>query len=204
MIYEFTVVAAKPGTQAKAVEAIGNWFGGASLQGSMVGCWYTDVGALNRVSLLMAYESGDLLIEDKSRVVRSENPYGVIEFSDGIESNTFSPFPFVGDLLPGDPGPWYEIRTYDVFEGRLQPTIDGWAEYYERRNAISPLLFAGYAVSGKMPRMVHIWPYGSLDQRVALRRQANQTGAWPAPPGAVVLRAMQSELYLAAAFSPLR
>lgn len=204
MIYEFTVVTARPGTQAKAVEAVGHWVGDASLQGSIVGCWYTDVGALNRVGLLMAYESADALVEDKSHVVRSENPYGVIDFSEGIETSTFCPFPFVGELLPGEFGPWYEIRTYDVLEGKLQPTIEGWTEYYERRNAISPLLFAGYAVSGKLPRMLHIWPYESLDQRVALRRQANQSGAWPAPPGAVSLRAMQSELYLAAHFSPLR
>lgn len=203
MIYEFTVVTARPGTQPKAVEALGNWFAQGGQQGTLAGCWYSDVGALNRVAALVAYDSAEALVEDKDRAVRSESPFGVGEFANAIESNTFRPFPFVGDLEPGAYGPWYEIRTYDVANDRLQTTIDSWTEFYPRRNEISRLLFALYAVTGPVPRMLHIWPYQSLDERVARRREANQSGAWPPPPGAASLRAMQSELFLAAPFSPL-
>ena len=80
---------------------------------------------------------------------------------------------------------------------------EDWAKVYEARNAISPLLMVMGSLDTAPQRMVHIWPYHTLDGRSAARGEAGKTGVWPpkSAPGAVM--SMQSELFIAAAFSPL-
>jgi hypothetical protein len=61
-----------------------------------------------------------------------------------------------------------------------------------------------YSLDGAMPRFVHIWPYPSLDERQRLRSEAVKMGIWPPPSGPDQLLAQQADIYLAAAFSPIR
>jgi hypothetical protein len=60
------------------------------------------------------------------------------------------------------------------------------------------------SVTGPVSRFLHIWPYRSLDERVRLRAKAVADGVWPPPGGPGQLTAQQSDIYLPAAFSPLR
>jgi hypothetical protein len=52
-------------------------------------------------------------------------------------------------------------------------------------------------------RMLHIWPYASLDHRAATRARASKEGIWPPPGGSDHLLSLQSELFVPSPFSPL-
>jgi hypothetical protein len=78
-----------------------------------------------------------------------------------------------------------------------------WREALPHRVKVSPLLTAMYAVDAKMPRIMHIWPYSSLDARQALRQQAFDSGQWPPKGGLPHLKRFSSSIYLPAPFSPL-
>ena len=59
------------------------------------------------------------------------------------------------------------------------------------------------SVTGPVTRFMHIWPYGSLDERQRLRGKAVAEGVWSPPGGPDHLAVMQSDIFLPAAFSPM-
>ena len=60
------------------------------------------------------------------------------------------------------------------------------------------------AVTGAAIRFMHIWPYKSCDERARLREKAVADGVWPPPGGPGHLVSQQADIYLPAAFSPMR
>lgn len=60
------------------------------------------------------------------------------------------------------------------------------------------------SVMGAVTRFIQIWPYKSLDERTRLRAEVIADGVWPPPGGPSHLATQQSDIYLSAAFSPLR
>ncbi len=61
-----------------------------------------------------------------------------------------------------------------------------------------------HSITGTVTRFMHIWPYGSLDERSRLRAKALADKVWPPPGGPHHLQMMQSDIYLPADFSPVR
>lgn len=59
-----------------------------------------------------------------------------------------------------------------------------------------------YALDGPA-RIVHIWPFDSLDQRVEVRRDLVATHRWPPPGGPEHIIEADSIMAWPAAFSPL-
>ena len=53
-------------------------------------------------------------------------------------------------------------------------------------------------------KMVHLWPYKSLDDRAKARAEASKLGIWPPPGGSGKLTGLQSELFVATGFSRLK
>ncbi len=70
--------------------------------------------------------------------------------------------------------------------------------------AYSPICAAFYATSGSLPRILHIWPYRSLEQRLEVRTRSVNEGAWPPENSTPQLKRMHSTVYLPMAFSPLK
>ena len=71
------------------------------------------------------------------------------------------------------------------------------------RTEISKLVIAMYALDG-VPRITHIWPYVSVNDRARLRAESVQRGTWPPKSGVWLTPEMQSTIYLPTAVSPLR
>ena len=61
---------------------------------------------------------------------------------------------------------------------------------------------AGSVDIGEANRFIHIWPYRSLDERAAIRKQARDAGVWPPPYNPDILLTQQNKLLMPAAFSP--
>ena len=67
-----------------------------------------------------------------------------------------------------------------------------------------PHLIAGNVEFGTANRFVHIWPYPSLDARMATREKARAEGLWPPPGGAGTLITQATKICMPSAFSPLQ
>jgi NIPSNAP len=204
MIYDVTIVAVRPGTHPAALARLNETLAETQSAGEFLACWYSEIGALNRILLLRRYEDEAACLADRRAILQKGNPFGLGEFSAGMTMDTYVPFPVREKIEAGEFGPIYEVRTYVFKPDGLSPTIELWNRHVPARVKISPLLAAMYSVSGTVTRFMHIWPYRSLDERQRLRTQSVSEGVWPPPGGPAHLAQMQNDIYLPAPFSPLR
>lgn len=199
----FTVRVRMP---AQALARIQESLGGAEVGGHLLGCWYSDIGPLNQIALLRGYADENARQAERERWLLAKDAFGIEELLLDIKVENYSLFPFLQPLQPGEHGPNYEFRVYDLIPSGLAPTLEGW------RKAVGPRTDAGYsqvfaafyATDGRTPRYLHIWPYQSLEQRFDVRARAVADGVWPPENSGPQLLGMQSTIYLPASFSPLR
>jgi hypothetical protein len=204
MPYDVTIITVKPNTHMKALPPVEQWLKDNPRKGELIGCLAAEIGDLNKILLLHHYGSEADLAADRETVVKSANPFGCLELICGMSSDTFVQFPFLPAIKPGQYGPIFEVRTYLLKPNGLKPTIEAWTKSAPARQKLSPILAAMYSVTGEVTRFMHIWPYPSLDVRAATRKTAIETGVWPPPGGPDHLLTMHTDIFLPAAFSPIR
>jgi len=199
--YDVTIIDVRPGTHPKAAAALEKGLSGAR---GLLGCWYSEIGVLNRILVLRHVHDVAANLAWRAAVLNSGNPFGVGEFMTGLSMDTYVAFDFLPTVQAGEFGPYYEVRSYVLKPDGLGPTQTLWREWVPRRVAISPLLAAMTSVSGAVARFMHVWPYKTLDERARLRAQAIAENAWPPRGGPDHLLAQQTDIYLPFSFSPLR
>jgi len=204
VLYDFTVLTIRPNQLGPVFAALPQTAPSASGRGRLLGAFNCDIGALNRVAILTAYDEISALQADRAEVLGAEDPYGVSSYLAGIEKAAFKPLSFCADIEPGEYGPFYEIRTYEVAPKGMPETEAAWARIVEQRRAISPLLMAMASVDTLPTRFVHLWPYKSLDERAKARAEASKQGIWPPPGGSNHLLSLRSDVFVPLGFSPLR
>ena len=126
------------------------------------------------------------------------------EFQQEMRSEIFFPFPFTPKIEPGKVGPVFEWRDYIVKPGLMPDIIDRWEKGIGPRLELSPCTMIMYTDLGALNRMVHIWPYESLDQRAEVRARASAQGIWPPAGGAGTLVSQDNKILFAAPFSPIQ
>jgi NIPSNAP protein len=203
MIYSVCSIEVPPAKHSAALAGIKQAIDADRIAGELRGCWYCEIGRLNRVLAIWAYPSADALAEDRDAILRSDDPFGVTGVALEITLDAYATFPGVEFLPPGAAGPVYEVREYRLKRSGLAPTFAAWAKVLDARRKVSPLATVMYALDGAVPRFMHIWPFTTLNDRMRLRAEAVSQGVWPPPGGLEHIEAMQSEIYLPAAFSPL-
>lgn len=204
MIYDVTIVTVPPGAHPLALDRLKDTLPAAAPGGSLLACWFSELGALNRIFLLRGYDDEARLIADRGAVLRSGNPLGLGDLIVAMTMDTYVPFPIRETIATGAFGPVYEVRTYELKPNGLSPTIALWDKAVPARAAISPVIAAMYSVTGTVTRFLHIWAYPSLDERLRLRAKSVADGVWPPPGGPGHLLTQQADIYLPAPFSPLR
>jgi len=204
LLYDLTYLSIRPNQLGPVLSGLPEALPAASRNGRLIGCMSCDIGALNRIAIITAYTDARALQEDRATTLDSANPYGVSSYLSGIEKATFRPLSFAGEIEPGTYGPFYEIRTYEIAPGGLPETEAAWAKIVERRNELSKLLMVMASVDTLPTRMVHIWPYKSVDERAKVRAEAGKIGIWPPPGGSAHLLSLRSELFVPLASSPLK
>lgn len=204
MLYDLTVLSLLPNTLGAVLPLLPETYRSLSGTGTTLGCFSCEFGVLNRFAFLTAYETVEALGEDRARLLRAEDPYGIAPYLGGVNSTAFAPLSFAKPVVPGAYGPFYEFRTYTIAPGGLPETEAAWSKVMDRRHAMSPLLTVMSSIEGAPQTMVHIWPYRSIEERVKARSQAGKEGIWPPPGGSGRLTSLQSELFVATAFSDLR
>jgi hypothetical protein len=205
MIYDVTTLSLLPNTLGQIMPRLAEVYASFSGTGRTLGCFACEFGVLNRFAFLTAYDDEDALAAEKARLLRAEDPWGLRAILGGVDSVAYRPLSFARPIEPGSHGPFYEFRTYTVAPGGLPETEAAWAKIIERRETMSPLLTNMGSIGPTAPqRMLHIWPYASISDRMAARAQASREGIWPPPGGSGHLTSLQSELFVAAACSDLK
>lgn len=202
MRYEIATLDVRFGATPKVVAGV-DAAAKESGNGALLGCWISEIGALNQIYVLRAFSDDAGLQEARTRLLNDTNPFG---FGEGIMSMTFdtyAPFAWCPPPKPGRYGAVYEIRTYRLKHGGLAPTIAAWQAAMPERSRYSPLAIVMYALDGA-PRFTHIWPYEDLAHRAKARGDSVKDGFWPPKGGPDWLTGdMRSAIALPSAISPL-
>ncbi|MGQ0676942.1 MAG: NIPSNAP family protein [Rhodospirillales bacterium] len=203
-IFDVTVVALRPGTNAAALKRLGETLAAPGARGRLLACWYSDIGALNQIMVVRGFASERALSEDRKALALGGDPFGLGDIMAACDSDRFVPFDFVPPMRPGKVGPVFEVRTYLTKPDGLAGTVEIWRKHLPARLKLSPILTAMHALGGATPRFMHVWPYPDMNARQAIRAEAVKQGVWPPPGGAGRLQTMRSDIYFAADFSPIR
>lgn len=204
--FELITFTVRVGTHGQAMERIRLALESEEVGGRLFGCWYSELGPLNQVAVLRGFDSPESRQAERERLLLAGDPLGVEAFMTDMRIEDYRLFPFLDGIATGDHGPFYELRVYDIRPSGLAATLEGWRDAVPRRTAegYSPLSAAFYATSGKTPRIMHLWPYRTLEERLEIRTRSVREGAWPPVGGPAQLLDMHATLYLPADFSPLQ
>jgi hypothetical protein len=208
MYYELATMTLPFGTAAQAAANVQAFATHADSQGELLGCWFTDIGQLNQMIVLRGFTSLESLRIERARTQQHASPFGCGDVYQQLEMHSYQGFPWMKPVRPssesGIQGPVYEIRTYGIKPGGVQPTIDLWQQYVPTREKLSPCVVAMVALDGT-PRFTNIWAYESLNARSQIRGEAVAQGIWPPKGGPAHLTTqMMSTIAMPTAVSPLK
>lgn len=206
MYYELATMTLPFGTAAQAAANVQTF--ASQGQGELLGCWFTDIGVLNQMIVLRGFDDLATLQAERQRTQQNASPFGCGEIFQSLEQHSYQGFPWMKPVRPsaesGINGPVYEIRTYGIKPGGVQPTIDLWEQAIPAREKISPCVVAMVALDGPL-RFTNIWAYPTIDARSKARADAVAQGIWPPKGGPANLTTnMVSTIALPTAVSPLK
>lgn len=208
MYYEIATLTLPFGTAAQAAQQVQAFASAPDAGGELLACWSSDIGVLNQMIVLRGFADLASLQAERERTQQSASPFGCGEIFQKLEQHSYKGFPWMKPVRPsaesGIAGPVYEIRTYGIKPGGVQPTIDLWEQYVPPREQLSPCVVAMVALDGPL-RFTNIWAYPTLDARSKARADAVAQGIWPPKGGPAHLTTdMFSTIALPTAVSPLK
>lgn len=203
MRYEIATLTVKLGKAASVVAGIDAYVKAPEARGTLLGCWTSEIGALNEIFVLRGFSDDIELQAERRRALDTTNPFGAGDDIARLQFDSYAPFPFLPPVKPAKLGKVYEIRTYKLKHGGVPATITAWEAAVPERVKLSPLVIAMHALDGP-PRFTHIWPFASLDARASVRADSVAKGIWPPKGGPEWLTGeMHSTIALPTAISPL-
>ena len=204
MIYEFRTYTLRPRTLPDVIQRFGDALDNRLKFSPLAAFWFTEIGPLNQIVHVWPYES----IEERAKVraaavAEGAWPPKIGEFIEDMQSEILHPVDFLDQMVPGEHGPYYEMRSYILKPGGIPTMIERWKEKVPARLEYSPVAAAMSTDIGTLNKWVHIWPYKSLDERVAIRDKAKNDGVWP-PKGDSPVINQETKILLPAPFSPMK
>ena len=205
MIYEIRTYRIAPGSLAEVEKRFGEGYEYRKKYSELTAFLHTEIGPLNEIVHIWPYRDLAERARIRGEAAKDSNwPPKISEFVRAMKSEILVPFSFLPDVRPGKVGPVFELRYYTLKPGTLPDTAKGWEAKVPERTKLSPLVVAGGVEFGQANGFIHIWAYGSMDQRMKIRDEARQKGVWPPPGGADRLLTQENKILLPASFSPLR
>lgn len=203
-LYQLINITIKMGTAGSVAAGIQAHYQAAASQAKLLGVWFSDIGQLNQVVVLLGFDSQAGQDAENARLAAQEQVFDSAENIIRYSVENFAGFDFLPEVELGEFGPVYEIRTYELKHGGVPHVLEAWKNAVPSRTQYSKLTVAMYALDGT-PRIVSIWPYASLNQRSEVRAQSVADGIWPPKGGPQWLtHEMQSMIALPTAISPLK
>jgi hypothetical protein len=205
MIYEIRTYRLKVGSLAEVEKRFGEAYEHRKKYSPLAGFFHTELGPLNEIIHIWPYASHEERAKVRAAAGKDANwPPKIQEFIVAMNSEILIPTPFSPEMKPGKIGPIFECRQYTYQAGSLPGIMERWEAKLPGRLKFSPLAVVGNVDFGTANKWVHIWAYGSMEERMSIREQARAAGAWPpgGPPGTFLTQ--ESKIIMPAAFSPLQ
>ena len=175
----------QPGHIPQVVSALSGFEG--------VGAWVTEIGRLNRITLLRTAQTYEALLSGRPDVLSSLPHENLVR----VEVTSWRAITPVAN--PGSYGSVYEWRCYEAKADGMPDVEERFLAAVPERETVSPLTCTLVSLEGT-PRIAHLWPYADLNARSEKRAAAVATGSWP-PKVAPFLTRMESEILLPLAIS---
>jgi NIPSNAP protein len=202
MIDDIVIADLKAGAAEAALGRLERWLKGSSAADALYACWYSTIGPANRIFLWRGFSNEESLDRERTTLAMSADPYGLGDVLTNVSANTFRRIAFHSDFTTDIRGPLFEVRDYLLRPDTLSHLFDLWRPNLPARLALAPWVTAMYALTGPAPRVLHIYPWQSLEQRNAVRDGAQKVG-WPPRDAPAQIATQLATIYLPAGFSPL-
>ncbi len=213
MIYEVRTYDLRPQSVAEVEERFAAAYESRRRISELGAFFHTEIGPLNQIIQIWPYKDFSHRQACLAAAARLDGwPPRLDEFIVKRRSDIFVPLPPSPALQPGQYGPYFEFRLYTyATEAELPNLIAAWEIALPERLKFGPLTALWRSEIGAENRLLHIWPYRSLDERAAVRKKLRDAGAWPpwhvakqrGLPGYALLH-QENKIVMPAAFSPLK
>ena len=206
MIYEIRTYDLKVRSQPEVPKRFAGAIDKRQALSPLVGFFHTDIGMLNQIVHIWSYDDADHRERVREEAAATDWwPPKVGEFIIKQTNEIFTPWPGAPKLSPGTHGPFYEMRNYHIQKGRMDQTRARWDGALAERTSRSPLLSIMECELESSHKLVHFWPYKSLDERWAVRSKAVADGIWPPKGGdSEEVISQENKILIPASFSPLQ
>ena len=207
MIYEVRTYDLLPRSLSEVIKRFSEGYEDRKKLSEMAGIFYSEIGPLNQIVHIWPYDSADERARVRKEALSLKTwPPGIGKYVLRQIVEIYEPWPISPSLEPGEWGPIYEFRSYMVTVGRMGEYLSRWKTALPGRAKHSPVSVVMECDVGTASKLMHIWPYKSLDERAKIRKQAEDEGVWPpkGDPDMKVLDAMENKIMLPASFSPLQ
>src|SRR5206468_6166548 len=160
MIIEMRTYTLQPGTVATFEERFAEALPVRAKVSPLAAFWHTEVGPLNRVIHVWAYEDLGARTRLREEATKLQGwPPNTREFVVEQQSDIYLPAPFSPPLEPRQLGNLYEIRIYTFKPGGIAGVIDRWSGHTDARIKLRPLVGAWHSELGGLNTCRHIRAY---------------------------------------------
>ncbi len=176
----------------------------------VVGYWTTEIGELNQVVHLWEYENFDhrtrvraALAKDKAwntKYVSRSRPMLQHQESMVLVPADFWPF------TPPSGNGIYELRSYRIQAGKVPEWLEHFKTGLPARVKYSKPVGVWSSELGELNRVVHLWPYESLEHRARVRKAFMADPLWKETVVKLqpLMQVMESKILVPTEFSPLK
>ena len=183
MLYELRTYNLQPGSVREVEKRFEEAFEIRQKYSRMVALWHVEIGPINQILHLWAYESLQERADARAASVKDPSgkwPPKVSELAISQEVDILLPSS-INDPLDG-PREWgdlYELRMYTYPSGTVRSVMDQFVAHVPRRAEMYPL--GGFFMSdlGQLNRFYQLWPYKDWAHRDEIRKQYAGTDIWP-------------------------
>lgn len=206
MIYEIRTYNLKAGKVREYEERFGAAYPIREKYSPLYGFWHTDIGPLNQVVHIWAYESLQQRADVRAASLKDPSgkwPPPPDDLVVSQESDIIMPVKTMKQL-PGSQqlGSLYELRMYTYPSGVITEVAETFAKNLEARAEVYPVAGIWMSDLGNLNRLYQLFPYKDWNHRDEIRGELRRKNLWPphgeARPVTQLVRHMAP-----AAFSPL-
>jgi hypothetical protein len=205
MIYEIRTYNVRPGLVGEYEKRFAEGYEVRKKYSSMYGMWHVEIGPLNQMIHIWAYDSLQQRAQIRAEALRDASGKWPPKTNDLLvsqESDILVPVGGMRHLDGGELGGVYELRMYTYPAGAIGGVSETFAAAYLGRHEMYPVAGIWTSDLGNLNRLYQLFPYKSWEHRDQVRGELRQKGIWPphadARPVAQLVRHM-----LPAPFSPL-
>jgi hypothetical protein len=207
MIYEIRTYNLKPGGVREYEERFAAAYPVREQYSPLYGFWHTEIGPLNQVIHIWAYESLQQRADIRAAAAKDPSgkwPPGGNEFIVSQESDIILPIRTMKPLQGGQQlGGLYELRMYTYPSGVIADVAETFAKGLEARAEVYPVAGIWTSDLGNLNRLYQLFPYKDWNHRDEVRGELRRKNLWP--PHGEARPMLQLVRHLApASFSPLR